>query len=121
MFLFLLGGLQLLFTPESNDPRPDRQAPRSFCGAPAGRGLGRRETRSYDDHVARAKQVSGVAVAMELYGLAEELVRARLRRDHPRRSAAAIEAAVNAWRIARPGAEHGDCPGRRLRWPLRRR
>lgn len=54
---------------------------------------------------------------MDLYELAEQLLRQRLRREDPKRSRAAIEAEVNRWRTNRPGAEHGDAPGRVVPWP----
>ncbi len=56
---------------------------------------------------------------MELYDLAEAMVRQRLRRESPDASDAEIEAGVSAWRLRRPGAEHGDCPGRVVPWPRR--
>lgn len=56
---------------------------------------------------------------MELYDLAEAMVRQRLRRESPDASDAEIEAGVSAWRLSSPGAEHGDCPGRVVPWPRR--
>jgi hypothetical protein len=50
--------------------------------------------------------------ALELADLAERMVESRLRREHPDWSEAAIEAAVLAWLRERPGAPHGDAPGR---------
>lgn len=55
--------------------------------------------------------------ALELYDLAEAMVRQRLRRERPDASDAEIEAGVRAWRHERPGAEHGDGPGRLVPWP----
>jgi hypothetical protein len=55
--------------------------------------------------------------AIELYELAEAMVRQRLRRELPDADEAEIEAGVKAWRIRRPGAEDGDCPGRVVPWP----
>jgi len=64
---------------------------------------------------------SGVATAMELYELAEAMLAQRLGREHPTWSRAAIEREVDRWRVARPGAEHGDAAGRVVRWPRKRR
>jgi hypothetical protein len=51
-------------------------------------------------------------VAMELYELAEAMLRQRLRRKHPDATEDEIDALVVAWRSRRPGAEDGDAPGR---------
>jgi hypothetical protein len=64
---------------------------------------------------------SGVEIAVELYALAEAMLRKRLEREHPRWTRDAIEAEVNRWRVARPGAERGDSPGRVVAWPRRSR
>lgn len=55
--------------------------------------------------------------ALDLYELAEAMVRQRLERENPGADAATIEAGVIAWRLQRPGAEHGDAPGRLVPWP----
>lgn len=60
---------------------------------------------------------TGVEIAIELYELAEAMLRQRLRREHPRWSRQTVENEVNRWRIARPGAVHGDSPGRVVPWP----
>jgi hypothetical protein len=65
--------------------------------------------------------VRGVEIAIELYELAEHMLRQRLHREQPHRPASQIESEVNRWRVARPGAEHGDAPGRVVRWPRSRR
>ncbi|MEZ4447318.1 MAG: hypothetical protein R3B72_50030 [Polyangiaceae bacterium] len=49
--------------------------------------------------------------ALELADLAERMVRARLRREHPEWSERELEAKVIAWLHERPGAEHGDAEG----------
>jgi hypothetical protein len=64
---------------------------------------------------------TGVEVALDLYALAEGMLRQRLRRENPSWSEAAVEAAVARWRVARPGAEHGDCPGTPVPWPRPKR
>ncbi len=60
-----------------------------------------------------------VLEAIELYELAEEMVRTRLRRQFPSESNSDIEERVRAWRHERLGAEHGDGPGRVIAWPRR--
>jgi hypothetical protein len=64
---------------------------------------------------------SGVEIAIELYAVAEAMLRQRLAREHPQWSHHAINAEVNRWRVARPGAEHGDSPGRLVAWPRKSR
>lgn len=54
--------------------------------------------------------------AMDLYELAEAMVRQRLRRQEPDADEAQVEAGVRAWRLRRPGAEDGDSPGRLVTW-----
>jgi hypothetical protein len=66
---------------------------------------------------ARPKRTKGVEIAMDLYALAEGMLRQRIRREHPKMSVAAVEIQVNRWRTARSGAEHGDAPGRTVPWP----
>ena len=51
-------------------------------------------------------------VALELSELAEEIMRATLRRRRPGASADEIEDALVAWFADRPGAENGDAKGR---------
>lgn len=51
-------------------------------------------------------------LALDLYAAGEELMRANLRRRHPGASDAELESKLRAWLAHRPGAEHGDCPGR---------
>jgi hypothetical protein len=57
-----------------------------------------------------------IEVALELFDLAVDMMRTRLRRDRPDVTDAEIEQAVRAWLHHRPGAEHGDSVGR-LRRP----
>jgi hypothetical protein len=59
-------------------------------------------------------------VLVDLAELAEEMTRARLRREDPQASPEVIEARVEAWLADRPGAEHGDAEGRVIDWPHRR-
>lgn len=51
-------------------------------------------------------------IALDLFELAEMILRQKLRRTRPGDSETEVEAAVRAWRAARPGAERGDAPGR---------
>jgi hypothetical protein len=56
--------------------------------------------------------VDRIRVALELTQLAEQMLRQRLRRTRPDLDDSAIEREVDAWYMARPGAEHGDAFGR---------
>ncbi|MGH3929254.1 MAG: hypothetical protein ACRDTF_04680 [Pseudonocardiaceae bacterium] len=49
--------------------------------------------------------------ALELYEVGENMLRQRLRREHPEATAQDIDAAIAAWLQCRSGAEHGDHPG----------
>jgi hypothetical protein len=49
--------------------------------------------------------------ALELADLAERMVRARLRREHPELSDHELDERVLAWLHERPGAESGDADG----------
>lgn len=49
--------------------------------------------------------------ALELADLAERMVRARLRREHPELSDHELDERVLAWLHERPGAETGDAEG----------
>lgn len=55
--------------------------------------------------------------AMDLYELAESMLRQKLRREHPECDEATIDAMVVAWRLRRPGAELGDSVGSPVPWP----
>ncbi len=58
-------------------------------------------------------------IAFELHELAEAMLRQGWLRRHPGATEEDVEAAVCAWHEIRPGAEHGDCEGRRVPWPRR--
>ena len=60
-----------------------------------------------DDEVA-----ARVRTVLELFDVAEGMVRQRLRREHPELSEVEVEERVLAWVRERPGAEHGDAVGR---------
>jgi hypothetical protein len=57
-------------------------------------------------------------IAMELFEAGIELKRQNLLREFPDASAEEIDERFYRWLHHRPGAEHGDCSGRPLRWPL---
>ncbi len=54
---------------------------------------------------------SRLRTALELFEVGEQMMRARLTREHPEWDAAQIDAAMHGWLRDRPGAEHGDYPG----------
>jgi len=43
-----------------------------------------------------------------------DLMRQNLRRSHPEAGDEEIERLLHDWLLERPGAESGDCPGRRV-------
>ncbi len=53
-----------------------------------------------------------IETALQLFDLAVDLLRTRLRREQPELGDAEIEEAVRAWLHRRPGAEDGDSAGR---------
>ncbi len=56
-------------------------------------------------------------LALDLFRTGEEMMRQKIRRDHPGLSAFAVEARLVQWLRERPGAEHGDALGRPGVWP----
>ena len=54
---------------------------------------------------------SRLRTALELFEVGEQMMRARLVREHTEWDAAQIDAAIHRWLRDRPGAEHGDYPG----------
>jgi hypothetical protein len=60
-------------------------------------------------------------IALELFELGESMLRQRIRREKPDASDAYIERKIREWLSHRPGAEHGDAPGRPVPWPRRGR
>lgn len=56
-------------------------------------------------------------LTLALFELGEAMMRQRLRRQTPDATAAEIDRKVEEWLQRRPGAETGDCPGRRRPWP----
>lgn len=51
-------------------------------------------------------------VTFDLHQAGVDLMRQNLRRRYPEESDAKISERVSAWLHTRPGAEHGDAPGR---------
>lgn len=51
-------------------------------------------------------------VALDLFEVGVQMMRARLTREHPDWTPEQVQAGVNTWLHDRPGAEFGDCPGR---------
>jgi hypothetical protein len=64
----------------------------------------------------REAAVQRLRLALSLFDDGVELMRQNLRRRHPGASEAEIFEALGAWLRTRPGAEHGDCPGRAIRY-----
>lgn len=46
-----------------------------------------------------------------MYEVGEQMQRMRLGREQPNADVVEIEAAIDAWRMTRPGAEEGDSAG----------
>ncbi|MGH7277845.1 MAG: hypothetical protein ACREJG_04080 [Candidatus Rokuibacteriota bacterium] len=59
-------------------------------------------------------------LALDMFSAGEELMRQRLRRQHPDLSASEIERYIVDWLQTPPGAEFGDSPGTPVAWPRRR-
>ena len=53
----------------------------------------------------------GLRAVLDLAELGEAMVRQRLRREQPGLSEAELDASVDEWRRARPGAPDGDATG----------
>jgi hypothetical protein len=60
-------------------------------------------------------------LAFDLFRTGEDMMREKLRREHPGLSPREIEAKLVAWLQTRPGAEFGDAAGRPVPWPRRSR
>jgi len=58
-------------------------------------------------------------LALDLFDLAERMLRQKLRRKHPEATGADIDVMVGRWLEHRPGAEHGDGEGTPVPWPRR--
>ena len=53
-----------------------------------------------------------LGIALDMFGLGESIMRQKLRRTFPSASEKEIETRLLAWLTQRPGAEHGDAPGK---------
>ena len=56
-------------------------------------------------------------IALQLAGLAEQMMERNLRRADSEATDEQIEARLLEWLRTRPGAEHGDAYGRPVPWP----
>jgi hypothetical protein len=64
-----------------------------------------------------AEAVERLRLTLDLFDAGESMMRQALRRRFPEEDQADIERRLNAWLGERPGAEDGDGPIRRVRWP----
>jgi hypothetical protein len=62
----------------------------------------------------RASVAEGFRTALDLFETGVAMKRQSLRRKHPDASDEDIEQRLQQWLLHRPGAEHGDSPGRRV-------
>ena len=61
----------------------------------------------------RAEEAAAkLRTALKMFGLGESIMRQNLRRTYPDAAESEIEAKLRAWLSERPGAEHGDAPGK---------
>jgi len=67
------------------------------------------------------KSSKKLRTALDLFDAGIEMMRSRLRREHPEASAEMIERFLHSWLVQRPGAEHGDAHGRPGAWPRKDR
>jgi hypothetical protein len=56
-------------------------------------------------------------ICFDLFESGVDLMRQRLRRQYPDASDREIAERLGLWLQDRPGAEHGDGPGRLVSWP----
>ncbi len=68
---------------------------------------------------ARDNAAARLRMALDLFETGVEMMRQRLRRDHPDLADHEVEAKLGAWLRERPGAEFGDAVGRPATWPRR--
>jgi hypothetical protein len=69
--------------------------------------------------IAREKAAARLRMALDLFETGVEIMRQKLRRDHPDLTDHEVEARLGAWLRERPGAEFGDAVGRPATWPRR--
>ena len=68
---------------------------------------------------AREKAAVRLRMALDLFEVGLEMMRQKLRRDHPDLADHEVEARLGSWLRERPGAEFGDAVGRPAAWPRR--
>ena len=71
----------------------------------------------YSTHVhsrSEASVAEAFRTTLDLFETGVAMKRQSLRRSHPRASDDEIERRLQRWLLDRPGAEHGDSPGRRV-------
>ncbi len=68
---------------------------------------------------AREKAAVRLRMALDLFETGLEMMRQKLRRDHPDLADHEVEARLGSWLRERPGAEFGDAVGRPAAWPRR--
>jgi hypothetical protein len=68
---------------------------------------------------AREKAAARLRMALDLFETGVEMMRQKLRRDHPDLADHEVEARLRSWLRERPGAEFGDAAGRPATWPRR--
>ena len=68
---------------------------------------------------AREQAAARLRMALDLFETGVEMMRQKLRRDHPDLADHEVEARLGSWLRERPGAEFGDAVGRPAVWPRR--
>ena len=68
---------------------------------------------------ASEKAAARLRMALDLFETGVEMMRQKLRRDHPDLADHEVEARLGSWLRERPGAEFGDAVGRPATWPRR--
>ena len=69
--------------------------------------------RSYNWEVASTEVAARTfRLTLDLFEVGVQLMRQNLRRSDPQADEEDIDRRLRAWLRERPGAEHGDCPGR---------
>jgi hypothetical protein len=68
---------------------------------------------------ARKKAAARLRMALGLFETGVEMMRQKIRRDHPALGDHEVEARLGSWLRERPGAEFGDAVGRPAVWPRR--
>lgn len=67
---------------------------------------------SYTENMPVTTPAERLRLALDMFELGEQIMRARLRREHPEWTDAQVQDGIRTWLRTRPGAEFGDCPGR---------